>query len=215
MKCTEKELLLGLDLTCSDKKPTAYALLDGDLRITGWGSAVSDADILRLIEKERPRVVAIDAPLTLPLGWHCLGPGCDCNRDTTSKGRACERELSRQGIPSYYTGTKCFIKPMIYRAIDLKREIKSRGLNVIEVYPYASKVRLWGRPIPKKARPQGIAFLRSKLSELIPDPNITETKRSHDLYDAPIAAYTVYLHNLKRTEPIGEKDEGLIWLPRF
>ncbi len=70
--------------------------------------------------------------------------------------------LSRCRIPCYYTTKRSIIKDMVYRAIALKDEITARGYQVIEVYPYAAKVRLLGRHIPKKITPEGIAKVMVK-----------------------------------------------------
>ncbi len=35
----------------------------------------------------------------------------------------------------------------------------------------------------------------------------------HDLCDAAVAAYTAYLHYLGKIEPIGNAEEGVIYVP--
>jgi predicted nuclease with RNAse H fold len=59
------------------------------------------------------------------------------------------------------------------------------GIPVIEVYPYVSKVRLWGKGMPKKT----------------------------DQLDAIVAAYTAYLYACGLAEGVGDRDEGMIYLP--
>ena len=102
---------------------------------------------------------------------------------------------------------------MVYRGIRLKTELQSIGYEVIEVYPYASKVRLFGRNIPKKTTPDGLAFLRQHISLLLPGiaPYIDEF--NHDLCDAAIAAYTAFLHSQGKIELCGDIEEGVICLP--
>ncbi|MCK4964651.1 MAG: hypothetical protein KAS54_06185, partial [Dehalococcoidia bacterium] len=78
------------------------------------------------------------------------------------KGKGVRKGLSRCRIPCYYTTKRSIIKDMVYRAIALKDEITARGYQVIEVYPYAAKVRLLGRHIPKKITPEGIAKVMVK-----------------------------------------------------
>jgi len=203
----------GIDLTCKPNKPSAYALLGADLRVLSLDFLHTDSNIIAAVERDQPTLVAIDAPLSLPRGLCCLKEDCHCQPAFKAKGRLCERELARQGIPSYFTTKKSIIGEMVNRAIGLKTELLGRGYEVIEIYPYASKVRLWGKPPFKKTTPKGLRFLIDRLSFTIPDIVKYEAKLNHDLCDAAIAAYTAYLRHQGQTEPIGDKAEGLIYIP--
>lgn len=203
----------GIDLTSSSKKPSAYALLKDDSTISYLRHLYTDAEIISEIERHKPTLAAIDAPLSLPEGLCCLNQGCQCKPISEVKGRLCERELARMGIPCYFTTKRSIIKEMVYRAIALKKELLACGCGVIEVYPYASKVRLWGKPIPKKTTPNGLRFLVEHLGIVIPDIIRYQAKLDHDLSDAVIAAYTAYLHHQRKTEAIGDPTEGLIYIP--
>jgi predicted nuclease with RNAse H fold len=97
--------------------------------------------------------------------------------------------------------------------MGLKREIGSRGVNVIEVYPYAAKVALFGRSIPSKMRLTGVSFLRDRLVELMPQLVPHVTRFNHDLCDALVAAYTAYLYTRGEVELLGDPDEGAICVP--
>ena len=206
-------LFIGIDLTSSPKRPTACVGLDDKLSLIFDDLFSSDADILESIASYRPRIVAIDAPLGLPKGLCCLEESCSCQPLAPAKGRACERELSRRGIPSYYTTKRSIIKNMVYRAISLKREIDARGCEVIEVYPYAAKVILFGRSIPSKWKPPGISFLRQRLAQLMPQLTAYLPRFNHDLCDALIAAYNVYLYARGEAEAVGDWEEGAICVP--
>ena len=203
----------GIDLTFSPEKASAYALLGADLRIHSLKSLSTDSEIIAAIERDRPTLVAIDAPLSLPKGLCCLNEDCLCQPASSGKGRLCERDLARQGIPCYFTTKKSIINEMVYRAIDLKQEFRARGLEVIEVYPYASKVRFWGKSIPKKTSAQGLEYLKVHLTGIFPDLAQHRAKLDHDRCDAVIAACTAYLYSQGKTEPIGDPDEGLIYIP--
>ena len=109
-------------------------------------------------------MIAIDAPLSLPKGLCCLEDICSCQPISEVKGRNCERELAKLGIPCYFTTKKSIIKAMVYRGIRLKTELEAMGYKVIEVYPYASKLRLFGKPIPSKLNPDGLTFLKQRIS---------------------------------------------------
>ena len=101
----------------------------------------------------------------------------------------------------------------MYRAIGLADILASRGIEVLEVYPYASKVCLFGKPIPKKTTKKGLDFLHERLSRLIPRLTSYPGQLDHDSYDALIAAYTAYLHHLGRTEAAGLQEEVCIVTP--
>lgn len=203
----------GIDLASSLQKPSAYALLKEDLSVGYLRYLHTDAEIISEIERDNPTLVAIDAPLSLPQGLCCLNRDCTCKPISEAKGRLCERELAKSGIPCYFTTKRSIIKEMVYRAIALKEELLARGFKVIEVYPYASKVRLWGKPIPKKTTPEGLRFLVEHLAVVIPDIIRYQAKLDHDLCDALLATYTAYLHYRGKTEEIGDPKEGWIYIP--
>ena len=161
-------LFLGIDPTSSDGKATACAVLDGDGALAHLAALKTNAEIVDLAREWRPSIVAIDAPLGFPKGMCCLEETCPCRSVHELKGRVCERELIRRGIRLYITTKRSFIKRMIYRSMALAQELEIAGSQILEVYPYASKVYLFGRPIPPKTTREGLAFLRRGLEALIP-----------------------------------------------
>ena len=204
---------LGLDLTSSAKKATACALLSRDGSLSYLGFQRTDDDILALVDETRPDVVAIDAPLTLPEGLCCLENDHSCEPASELKGRQCERDIRALGVSLYVTTKKSFIKGMIYRGIGLAIGIRTRGVGVVEIYPYASKVMLLGKPLPKKTRRAGNEFFRSKLAELIPGVDTHPERINHDLCDAMFGAYTAYLESQGKAWLIGDEREGRILVP--
>jgi predicted nuclease with RNAse H fold len=209
-------LYLGLDPTSSESKPSGWAVLGGSAELLGVGDVGGDAEIISLSERWRPEVVAIDSPLFLPRGLSCLDEPCphaSCKKWTGEK-RVAEQKLSRQGISLYWTTRKAIIKPMIRRVMALRSTLEARGITVIEVYPYAAKVRLWGKPIPKKTTPVGRLWLRERLEEVVRGLAEYEGRLGHDQLDAIVAAYTAYLYDRDLAEGVGDPDEGLIWVPR-
>ena len=114
--------------------------------------------------------------------------------------KAAERELFRRGIALYATTKRSIIKAMVYRATGLRRALEEQGHAVIEVYPYASKVRLFGRPIPNKATKAGRQWLRQHLEGLVPGLREHRHPLGHDQLDAIVAAYTAYLHGQGQAE---------------
>ncbi|MBE0479895.1 MAG: DUF429 domain-containing protein [Dehalococcoidia bacterium] len=203
----------GIDLTSSERKASAYALLTSGMTPALRTSLYTDAAILDAVDEDQPSIVAIDAPLTLPAGLCCLNEECGCAPVSLSRGRACERELARMGIPCYFTTKKCIIRPMVYRAAIIRDSLLARGHRVIEVYPYASKVRLWGRPPYRKATAKGLEYLHQRLAALIPGLANIAVRLDHDRCDALIAAYTAYLEHGGKTDIVGDPDEGTLSIP--
>lgn len=205
--------LIGIDLTSSPKKNTACAVLDAEPRLQSQVLLNSDEEIVAFVEAHRPALVAIDAPLSLPLGLCCLEETCSCQHVSPRKGRRCERELSALGIGCYYTTKRSIIKGMVCRGISLKADLEGRGHTVIEIYPYASKVQLFGL-LPKKTTEAGRRALQALLQRLIPSvPSPQENLLSHDALDALLAAYTGFLYNCGETDALGDPSEGLLHIP--
>ena len=211
----EHPTFLGIDLTGSGRRPSAYALLDDDGDVLDLGYLGDDAEILRLVERRAPRFVALDAPFGLPRGLCCLEERCPCSPESPQPGRACERELaSRYGIPCFWTTKRTIIKAMVYRAIALRAALEERGAEVLETYPYAIKVRLFGRHLPKKSTREGVAYLRRRLLALLPSLAPWVETLGHDLCDAVVAAHAAVLHHRGDTEVLGDPSEGAMVIPR-
>jgi len=202
---------LGIDLTSSERRPSAWASLDEAAHILDLGQVTGDDAIMALVERLQPASTAIDAPLYLPRGLASLDD--DKAAQGLPTGRACERQLKALGIGCFYTTPSSIIKPMVYRAIALRRRLEARGHLVLEVFPYASKVRLLGmRHLPKKTCINGRLWLQSALVTFIPDLSASPPL-SHDALDALIAAYTGLLHANGLAVGLGEPDEGILWIP--
>lgn len=202
--------VLGLDLAFPNH-PTAAVALAADKAPLYLNSVIDDSAILGLAARFRPDLIAIDAPLTLPQGLCCLESSCPCGSGGYPK-RSAERALAAQGIGCFYTTKKSLIKGMVYRGVSLATDLRTKGYQVIEVYPYASKVRLWGKPIPRKTTPQGLEWLRQRLGELLPGLQPHLPTFDHNLCDAAVAAYIGWLHLRGRTRVVGRED-GPIVLP--
>ena len=71
------------------------------------------------------------------------------------KGRQSEIELASLGISCFYTSKGSIIRNLIYRSIRLSGQLGELGYPVIEVYPHATKVILFGDKAPPKNSPEG------------------------------------------------------------
>jgi len=206
----------GIDLTSTEARPSACLGLDNKSKLVYLGFLTGNRDIIALLNYYSPQVIAIDAPLSLPLGLCCLEESCSCKPKFPRKNRQCDQELRQQGIPCYPTSKKTFIKDLIYRGIELDtnigREVKQAS-QVIEVYPFASKVRLFGKNIPRKTTKQGMSFLKDEIGDILPDLKPHLDIFDHDLIDAAIAAYTAFLYHQNRVDALGNRKEGIIFIP--
>jgi predicted nuclease with RNAse H fold len=208
-------MYVGIDLTSSPARPSAVVCLTTDLEPVLVDFLHSDSEIITTAEKFHSGLIAIDAPLGLPLGLCCLNKACSCQPRAVGKGRACERELAQMGIPCYFTTKRSIIKDMVYRAIFLRQALESCGQQVIEVYPYATKICLWGRPVPPKHRPEGLLWLKERLAGILPGLRPCLSCFNHDLCDAALAAYTAFLCYSGQTQALGCPEEGLLHIPGY
>lgn len=216
---------LGIDLTAG-RRPSGYALLNADGTLLDAGSVLTDGDLLALVAQTGAAVVAMDAPLGLPLGVDCFDEAHACAPVAGVKGKASERALTALGIPCYYTTKRSIIKDLITRAMALDRALRAQGHDVIEVYPFVVKVRLWCSCvpprrgcccIPPKTTPAGRAFLCDRLTALFPNlTDVLTAKRirfTHDVADALLAAWTAHLYRRDQTTALGDRAEGYIIVP--
>ena len=206
---------IGIDLSASGKTKSHFAILDKQATLEELGAFQDYDELLAALEKHQPTLVAIDAPLCLPQGLCCLEEGCSCVLYQGRKGRVSEMELARMGIGCFYTTKRSIIKRLIYRGVWLRNNLINRGYQVIEVYPYATKVLLFGDQVPAKKNPACLPFLRERMGTLINglDPHVSGL--NHDRCDALLTAYTGYLHQGHRTDSLGLIEEGVIALPHL
>ena len=209
-------VVLGVDLRTSAKYGSAMAALDCNPSVTFLGRAFTDDELVERVESLRPRVVAFGTPLSLPEGLCCLEASCDCRaRNTQRKGRQLELDLARMGISYFLTGKGSVIRRLIYRGIGLRERLTGLGFDVIEVYPHATKVILFGDGAPPKSSGGSLEFIRERLTGLM--GGLEERLESLDQNggDALINSYTAFLHRRGDTDVLGRAGEGWLMLPRL
>ena len=202
---------LGIDLTSSPERPSAFAILDEVPCLTSHGSFAADEELLELAAQRKPALIAIDAPLGLPWGLHCLEDNCVCEPLLDYAGRAAEQMLARRGIGCFFTTKRSIIKAMVYRGIRLSKLLAREGHTVIEVYPYATRRILFGDVQPRKQTAAGLAFLQQRLTPRV--QGVDGLEMNHDLGDALLASFTAHLHHRGQTETLGIPEEGCIVIP--
>jgi uncharacterized protein len=133
-------LYAGIDLAALPHNQTGVCLCDGELFEPG--TLYGDDAILRYLQEHKPRIVAIDAPLTLPRGRCCFNDEC-CG---TRKIRECDRRLIARGHRVFPPGFS-FMKQLTLRGKSLKDRLE--GYEVIEVHPRTTMRILGPREFPK------------------------------------------------------------------
>ena len=206
------ETYFGLDFA-SLGHTSGYCVLDATGALCDIGLVGDDAEIIALIERSGARTVAIDCPLGLPAGLDCLDPAHPCTATSPKGIRESELAVRALGYGLYFTTKKTIIRAMAERGIALRRTLEARGLRVLEVYPYATKCILFGKKMPKKTTPEGVAWIRNNLTIIIPTLADIPRTLTHDELDAAIAAYTALLYARGKAIALGNEAEGTIVVP--
>lgn len=149
------------------------------------------------------------APLTHP---HGLVAGVDAPLTLPSSGvwRQCDRELIRRGIPCYPPLAKTFA-PVARFAMGVVEELRTAGVECVEVYPYAARVLLQLAPSARKATADGRAAIRCALQRYVRLQGLPEVA-SHHALDAIIAGLTAGMYVAGRFQRV-EGPDGAIVLP--
>ena len=135
----KNDLFIGIDLAALPQNQTGVCRCDGRRfdSLTLYG----DDEILGYVRENGPRVVAIDAPLTLPRGRCCWDDACCGPR----KIRECDRLLIARGHRVFPPGFS-FMKQLTLRGKSLKEQLAD--FEVIEVHPRTSMKIIGPREFP-------------------------------------------------------------------
>ena len=166
------------------------AALAADLTVLRLESGPCDDDrIVAFVTETEARVVAVDAPLSLPAGRCCADDSCRCAR--FGRVRAIDRACFRMGLRPFPALIPS-MRGLTLRGIALKRRLEGLGLSVIEVYPGAVQdvLRL---PRKQAGLPRLLAGLR-RLGLL----GLEGLRPDGDQLDALTAAYAAHLYRRGR-----------------
>lgn len=198
---------VGIDLAGVPHRETGVAILRGG-RLDLLTSAGPDEEILSFARRAgRWGTVAINAPLTRPLGRCCLDDDCRCRHDPGTRSRQLERELGRMGVPTLATA---LLKVLARRGARIAEALNDLGHSPLEVYPFAT-LRLLGLPDRGKKTPAGRRRILRALRPLV--PGLRHPKASEHQLDAVVCALTALLWRLGRTRSVGLPEEGLMIIP--
>jgi len=188
-------VVVGVDLAGSPRRPTGICVLRGLGARTQI--AFTDEEILDSVNQARPRIVPIDAPLSLPAGRRTI-------HDLSGEHfRDCDLELRKRGI-RFFPVTLGPMRMLTERGIALKAKIEKMGYRVVECYPGGAQ-DVWG--IPRQRR--DLQGLRRGLEEL-GVRGLTEAMTGDEL-DAVTAALVGRWFLLGKGETLG--GEGGIVMP--
>lgn len=135
------------------------------------------------------KYVGIDAPLSFPRSGFF---------------RECEKILLEMGIKVI---PPRFIEKVARKGIEISEELKSFGIKVFEVYPYATRFILKIAPKAKKTKLSELRKICEELKKYVDVPVF-----EHNAVDALIAALTVKLYLDGKGKILGGED-GEILIP--
>ena len=191
-------VVLGVDLAGVPHRPTGLCSLRKMEALTML--VYTDEDIMNAINREKPKLVTIDAPLELPPGRKSI------HQKNDQHFRPCDLELRRRKIP-FFPITLGPMRSLTERGIELKKKVKKKGVPVVEIYPGGAQ-DIWGIPRARRDR-EG---LRGGLGRL----GIKGLRRDcsdHEL-DAATAALVGCLYLQGKAEIYGDFSAGAIVMPR-
>jgi len=190
-------LTAGVDLAGVPRRPTGLCILKGLKAKTSL--LYSDEEILNYIKKEKPDLVAIDAPLTLPPGRKSI------DERTGSHFRPCDEELRRRKIP-FFPITLGSMRGLTERGIRLRSLLEADGFRVVEIYPGGAQ-DIWRIPRVK----HNLSGLREGLVRL-GISGLKKESTGHEL-DAASGALVGRLFLQGKAEVYGDFKSGAIIMP--
>jgi predicted nuclease with RNAse H fold len=186
--------IVGLDLAGVESRPTGFCIL-ADMKAE-TSLVYTDEEILAKIRESNPRVVAIDAPLSLPPGRKSLEERTDVHL------RASDRELLKRGI-RFFPVTLGPMRKLTERGISLKRILETEHFTVIEAYPGGAQDVLG---IPRKQK--GLDNLKAGLENLGIE-GLNSQMSDHEL-DAVTCAYVGKLFLEGQAVTYGDPNDGIV-----
>lgn len=188
-------MLAGIDLSASFEKPSSCAVWDStEISLL---SLNSNLEIAEWTKKNKPDLIGLDAPLSIPKGLN-----------SKFGSRQCERDLLKEGTPVFMTS---LLAPLTFRALNLVGMLSEQGIKTIEVYPFSLRKRFQIAPELKKT--VGFKELKSRFLDVFPfsvDPEMI--KEHHDI-DALLALWMTKMVAEGSFRTTGNEEEGLIYLP--
>ncbi len=159
----------------------------------------TNEEMVRKTEESKAKIVAIDAPLSLPTGRKSI------EQRTKVHLRECDKELLKRGI-KFFPVTLGPMRKLTTRGMTLRETLESKHFKVIEVYPGGAQDIL---RIPRKQH--GLQELRAGLEEY-GIKGLNDTMTDHEL-DAVTCALVGKLYLEGKTITYGTRKQAII-MPR-
>jgi predicted nuclease with RNAse H fold len=208
--------VIGIDLRSVSNRTSTALGLDEEKTVVSWDKFGETSELLDLVAQQKPSLIAIGSPLTLPSGLCCLDSECECSLESPyAKGRNCELELSRIGIGCFFTNKWSIVRDLINRGVKIKRHLNEMGFKVIEVYPYATKVLLFGDRLPGKKSGEYLDRLNQRVTSLMHGFQNREGGLDQNTCNAALNAYTGHLYLNGCTDSLGDSTEGMLVIPNL
>jgi predicted nuclease with RNAse H fold len=189
---------IGIDLSGSEKSNTGICISTN--KVLDVFCVKEDKEILEAIPED-VKIVAIDAPLSLPLGRKSI------YEKNNIHFRKCDLELMKMKI-KFFPITFGSMRMLTERGMRLKQKIIEKfNVEVIEVFPGAT-YDVFG--IPRKSKAEIIKFF---VNQKFLDPKSIRNF-SQDELDAIACSFTAFLHLKKKTIKLGDEKEGTIIIPK-
>lgn len=184
----KNKVITGIDLAGKPENPTGWAIWKNKRVETSL--IYTNNEILEGITRNKPAIIAIDAPFSLP-----------------KKGilRKADKEMIRRGYRVFPPKLPA-MRTLTVRAIELNKLIAEKGYKTIEVHPTSTRKAL---NMPSKDWRK----IQTSLKSIGLEGDQVRTLTPHEL-DAITAALTAYLHLQNQTEALGDKEEGYIIIPK-
>lgn len=186
--------IVGLDLAGVESRPSGFCLLSCMMAKTSL--IYKDKEILVKIRENNPRVVAIDAPLSLPPGRTSI------EERTGIHLRDSDRELLKRGI-RFFPVTLGPMRKLAVRGMNLKKILEGENFDAIEVYPGGAQDVLG---ITRKQ--QGLKKLKAGLENLGIE-GLNDQMSDHEL-DAITCAYVGQLFLEGKSVTYGDANHGIV-----
>jgi predicted nuclease with RNAse H fold len=132
--------VVGLDLAGVETRPTGFCLLHGNNAETLL--LYTDEEIIKQTISSKPRIITIDAPLSLPPGRKSI------EERTSNHLRDSDRALLKMGI-KLFPITLGPMRKLTVRGIKIRETFEDMRFKVLEAYPGGAQ-DIWG--IPRKPK---------------------------------------------------------------
>lgn len=191
---SEKQKIIGIDYGSKLAGTTVICYNNNNKIQTLQSEKKKDADamILKFCDSYNPKLIFIDAPLSLPSAYF---------NDTASDYFYREADKVTQAM------SPMFIGGLTARAIKLKNALQAQNREVIETYPRQLVKHLSLEHFYKKDIKDFLQALETKIAM----PNLPEVDNWHSV-DAILAYSSAQRFTEGKSELFGNPEEGVIYI---